>query len=154
MVVNCTRTRQDVDRTGVYISPATGASNTYRPSRYFGVYYSQNVHEVANIEAVVEVNFDKTTNIRWLGGGGKESDYRQKAVEQAHLQRTEVDFPVQVFILGTLQATDFKKDGRAGTLSGTKYFDMSSLGVDTAGFLAMKLRGKKWSDFSPVEQKA
>ncbi len=147
LVINCAKTWQEVERERVYICPAEQGSYNHKPSRYFGLYRTMKVSHVANIEAVVKVFPDETTQFEWITGGGREQDYQQKALTYALNLRPRTDLPVKVFILGILQETDFKKDTR-GSMQGSKqYIDVSKLNVDSAGFLAMKLRGKTWADF-------
>ncbi len=145
MIVNCTKTWQEVVDNKVYICPSVGAAYNYRPARYFGVYHSRKVSHVANIEAVIDVQLDGTTNVRWTALSFKEAEQRQKAVEQANQLRPKADFPVQVIILGVVQPTDFTKESPGGMFGSVKYLDVSGLEVDTAGYLAMKLRDKNWS---------
>ncbi len=146
-IVNCARTWQEVKEQRVYICPARGTAYQHQPAHYFGVYYNRSVQLVANIEAVVEVTAEGTAEIKWQFGGDRAANYQTRAIDAAKRLRPESDLPVQVFILDVLQATDFKKD-TAGSMVGTKkYIDVSSLGVDSAGYLAGKLSGKKWSDF-------
>lgn len=147
LVINCARSWQEVERERVYICPADQGTYNHQPSRYFGLYRTLKVSHVANIEAVVDVAADDSTKVKWIAGGGREQDYQQKALTYANNLRPRSDFPVRVFVLGILQETDFKKDTRGGMQGSKQYIDVSKLGVDTAGFLAMKLRGKTWTDF-------
>ena len=151
LIVNCAKTWQEVERERVYICPAEGSNYGNRPCRYFGIYHDQKVSHVANIEAVIDVQPDNETVVRWIGGGGREADYRQKAVDAATRLRTKAQLPLQVFVLGYPQATDFRKGSRVGMQGSKQYMDVSSLGVETAGYLAGKLWDKKWSDLRPTE---
>ena len=147
LIINCAKSWQEVERERVYICPADQATSNHKPSRYFGLYRSSKVSHVANIEAVVKVLPGEKTEFEWIAGGGREQDYQQKALASALSLRPNSEVPVKVFILGVLQETDFKKDTRGGMQGSKQYFDVSKLNVDTAGFLAMKLRGKTWTDF-------
>lgn len=150
LIVNCARSWQEVEREHVYICPSEGANHKHKLSRYFGVYHNLKVSHVANIEAVIDVYPGNTTTTRWIGGGGKESDYQQKAIAYVNRLRPQTDIPLQVFILGYPQATDFKKGSPGGMQGSKQYMDVSSLEVDTAGYLALKLNGRLWSDFQPA----
>ncbi|HEX2913487.1 MAG TPA: hypothetical protein VH186_21975 [Chloroflexia bacterium] len=151
LIVNCSKSWQEVVAEGVYICPAAGGAYNHHPTRYFGVYHDKKVSHVANIEAVVDVNPDDSTTVRWLVWPVKEADFRKKAVAGANRLRPKNEFPVRVFLLGPLQATNFNKDTHGGMQNSARYYDVSSLGVSTAGFLAHKLSGKKWSDFMNIE---
>ncbi|MBN9390806.1 MAG: hypothetical protein J0I20_22435 [Chloroflexi bacterium] len=153
LVVNCAKSFEEVERERAYICPADKGAYNHRPSRYFGLYHGKGVSAVANIEAAVDVQPDDSTTIRWIGGLGRETDYRMKAVGLANKLRPKNEFPVRVLILGVLQATDFRKDSRGGMAGSTQYFDVSSFGITGAGFLAGKLRGKKWSEIKFIEYK-
>lgn len=122
-------------------------------SRYFGLYHGKGVSSVANIEAAIDVHPDDSTTIRWIGGLDKEDNYRLKAVKLAHQLRPKNQFPVRVLILDYLQPTDFRKNTRGGMVGSTQYFDVSSFGVNSAGFLAGKLAGKNWSEIKVLENK-
>lgn len=154
LVVNCSQTFEEVERERAYICPASKGAYNHRPSRYFGLYHGKGVSSVANIEAAVDVQPDNNTTIRWIGGLDNETNYRAKAVSLASKLRPKNEFPVRVLILGYLQATDFRKDSRGGMAGSTQYFDVSSFGVKSAGFLAGKLLGKKWSELKAIEYKS
>jgi len=146
LIINCAKSWQEILTERVYICPAVGTAFKFHPCRYFGVYHDKKVSHVINIEAVIDVQSDDTTSIRWINGGGREIDYRQRAVDAANRLRPKAEFPVQVFILGYPQTADFKKDSKGGMLGSKVYRDVTSVGVKTAGDLARKLMDKKWSD--------
>src|SRR3954453_19797118 len=106
MIVNCSKSWEQVEHDRIYICPV---NYSHRPCRYFGIYHDLKVGHVANIEAVVDVHPDGSTNIRWIGAGGQEADYRQKALDYFNNLKPKSPNPLQIFILGILQATSFKK---------------------------------------------
>ncbi len=147
MIVNCSKNWEQIESNQIYSCPV---ENSLRPCRYFGIYYNLKVQRVANIEAVVEVHPDGNTNARWIGAGGREADYRQKALDYFNNLTPKPSTPLQVFILGVLQATSFKKGTKGGTQTSKQYLNMSSLGVSSAGYLAPQLYDRKWTDFEKV----
>ena len=144
MIINCAKTWQEVEREKVYICPAAEGAYNHKPSRYFGLYRNKKVSHISNIEAVVKILPDETTQVEWISGFGREEDYRRQALLTALKLRPRNEFPVKVFILGILQETDFKKDSTGGMQGSKQYFDVSKLNVNTAGFVARELRGKTW----------
>ena len=152
LIINCAKSWQEVVQNQVYICPVQGASSNFKPARYFGVYHNLTVSHVANIEAVIDVDEQHNTTVRWLAGGGAEADYRARAVEKTTKLRQQADFPVRVILLDYLQATGFKKGSRGGMQNSKQYLDVSSVGVNSAGYLAGKLWDKSWSDFRAVTE--
>lgn len=147
IIINCTKTADEVVSRQVYICPADGGTYQHRESRYFGLYKKMTVSHIANIEAVVRVNTDHSTEFLWGFGSASQDYYRQKALELAKELRFDRENPptdVKVFILGFLNKTDFKKNSHGGMQGSKQYEDMSEYNVDNAGLIASKLYGKTW----------
>jgi hypothetical protein len=147
VVINCSKSVDEVKEHRVYICPAEGSAYKHQESRYFGLYKKMTVSHIANIEAVVRVNTDNSTSFYWIAGSGSEEHYRQKALAFAtelRFSKEDPPTPVKVFILGVLHKTDFKKDVRGGMQGNKQYFDVSEYNITTAGYLAPKLNGKTW----------
>ena len=152
MIINCAKIWQEVEREEIYICPASGGSYNFRPSRYFGLYRNRKVSHVANIEAVLDVQEDDTSAVRWLLYPFKLEQYQQKAVEYSNRLRSKNEFPLRVLLLSKPQQTDFRKDSQGGLSGSVRYFDVSELSVESAGYLAHKLSGKNWSQVGTVGQ--
>lgn len=147
IIINCTKSADEVISRQVYICPAEGGSFKHQESRYFGLYKKMTVSHIANIEAVFRVNTDLSTEYLWGFGGGNQDYYRQKAIDLAKELRFSREDPptdVKVFLLGVLNKTDFKKNSQGGMQGSKQYEDMSEYNVDNAGLIASKLYGKTW----------
>ncbi len=147
VIINCSKSADEVLDRQVYICPAEGGAYQHQESRYFGLYKKMTVSHIANIEAVVRVNTDYSTEFLWGFGGAGREYYQQKALEVAKELRFSRENPptdVKVFILGVLNKTSYRKSSH-GSLQGSKqYEDMSEYNVDNAGFIAPKLYDKTW----------
>jgi hypothetical protein len=64
-VVNCTGRPSDIMQENVYICPARGGAYNHSRARYFGMYQWKAVRQVAQIDAVVDIDGDGGGTLRW-----------------------------------------------------------------------------------------
>ncbi|MCT7972040.1 hypothetical protein [Laspinema olomoucense] len=145
-VVNCRVSFDDVLQHQIYVCPATDGSYNHRRSLYFGMYRNKRVEQIAKIEAVVDLESEETSSIKW-----KNIDkFDLELVEMARSRRSQIDnswYPARVFILADLHSTDFVKTSPGGMQSSKQYFDISQVNVIDAEDLARKLMGKNWENY-------
>lgn len=145
-VVNCRISFDDVLQHQIYVCPATDGSYNHRRSLYFGMYRHKRVEQVAKIEAVVDLESEETSSIKWKNI--EKSD--PELVETARSRRSQIDnswYPARVFILADLHPTDFVKASPGGMQGSKQYFDISHLNIINAEDLAHKLNGKSWENY-------
>ena len=143
--VNCTGIPEDVLVHNVYMCPATGGAYSHDRCRYFGMYRNKCVEQVAEIEAVVDVELRGEAKLKWKNAEIPEGELCASARAKAAQLRPEME-SVRVFLLGTLFPTEFRKDSRGGMQGSKIYFDIAALGAKDAGELAEMLKGKNWSE--------
>ena len=143
--VNCTGIPEDILVHNVYMCPATGGAYSHDRCRYFGMYRNKCVEQVAEIEAVVDVEPRGEAKLKWKNAEIPEGELCASARAKAAQLRPEME-SVRVFLLGTLFPTEFRKDSRGGMQGSKIYFDIAALGAKDAGELAEMLKGKNWSE--------
>ncbi|MCT7990341.1 hypothetical protein [Laspinema olomoucense] len=146
-VVNCRVSFDDVLQHQIYVCPATDGSYNHRRSLYFGMYRNKRVEQIGKIEAVVDLESEETSSIKWKKNIDKPD---LELVETARSRRSQIDdswYPARVFILADLHPTDFVKASPGGMQSSKQYFDISHLNVIDAEDLARKLMGKTWENY-------
>jgi hypothetical protein len=145
-VVNCAGLPDDILVRGVYMCPATGGSYNHSRCRFFGMYRGKRVEQVAEIEAMVDVEGDHKATVRW-----KNTDAADKQlIERARSKVAEArpgEYPTRVLLLGQLYETDFRKDSPGGMRGSKQYFDVGGIDAGDAQALAKALRGRSWSDY-------
>jgi hypothetical protein len=147
VIINCSKSADEVIENRAYLCPAEGTAYQHKPVRYFGVYKNRTVLRIANIEAVVRVNTDLSTEFYYVAGGAGESIYQERAIKLAKDLRFSRENPptdVKVFILGYMNETNIKKATPGGMQGSKQYEDMGEYNVDSAGLLASKLYNKTW----------
>jgi len=144
-VVNCAGIPDDVLLGGAYLCPAVGGAYNHYRCKYFGMYRNKQIEQVALIEAVVDVEGDGNSTVKWQNVRGSKDDVK-KLAEAKIRQLRPGDFPTRVFLLGPLYATDCQKDSRGGMQNSKQYWDVGHLGADGAETLARALSGKTWSE--------
>jgi hypothetical protein len=144
-VVNCASTRQVVLEGRVYMCPTAGGNYSHARCKYFGLYSEKRVEYVAEIRAVVDVEGETESNVKWKNV--EVDDMTLNTEARASLNKfRHGEYPKRVFLLGDLFQTDFAKETKGGMWVSKQYFDVSSLKIKTAEELAEALRGKKWAD--------
>lgn len=143
--VNCAGIPEDVLEHNVYMCPATGGAYSHDRCRYFGMYRNKCVEQVAEIEAVVDVEPRGEAKLKWKNADIPDSELCARARNKADRLRADME-SVRVFLLGALFPTEFRKDTRGGMQGSKIYFDVSGLGAKDAGELAETLKGKNWSE--------
>jgi hypothetical protein len=64
-VVNCASSRQVVREGRVYLCPTSGGNYSHARCKYFGLYSEKRVECVAEIRAVVDVEDEAESNLKW-----------------------------------------------------------------------------------------
>ncbi len=148
-VVNCAGLPNDVLLENVYICPATGGAYNHAKCKYFGMYRGKRVEKIAIIEAVVDLDDNEKSKVKWHIVPGRDADFIQQArTKLQKLSQTRPrQYPVRVFLLGQLHDTDFRKDTPKGMFGSKRYFDLAVLNPADAKELASRLSGKTWSQF-------
>lgn len=143
-VVNCAGLPGDVLEGGVYMCPAIGGPYNHRRCMYFGMYRNKRVERVARIEGVVDLRAPDDAALKWSNDVPDTASLVERA-RQVHSQRRPGEFPVRVFLLGSLVETDFVKDTTGGMQSSKQYFDIAGLNVKGPEDLAVALSARTWS---------
>lgn len=145
-VVNCAGIPEDIIDHNVYMCPATSGAYSHQRCKYFGMYKDKTVSKVALIKAVVDVESDSSSEIKWINLQSDNDNYRDAAIRLVSEVRGE--YPTRIFLLDKLFDTNFVKDSSGGLMGSKKYFDISSLEIKDSQDLAEKLSGMKWSEFT------
>lgn len=147
-VVGCSQNYDEIIKNEVFICPATNGQYNHARSKYIGFYTVKIVRKIAMIDAVVDIEEDRTAIIKWRNNELSEEEIRKKAF--AKLDELKPGYyPIRIFCLGELFDTNFEKDSKGGMIGHKQYFDITSLAANDAQDLAIKLAGKKWSAFQP-----
>lgn len=149
-VVNCAGKPEDVLLSNVYLCPATGGPYNHGRCKYFGMYRGKRVEQIAVIEAVLDLEDEERSSVKWHNVPGTNVEFIARAREKLN-QRRPGQYPTRVFLLGPLYETDFQKDTPGGMQSSKQYFNVSSLRSTDAQALASRLRGKTWSEIRSQE---
>jgi hypothetical protein len=113
---------------------------------YFGTYRNKCVEQIAQIEAVVDLESEDEATIVWRN----DSRTEQELVEIAIERRQKIGdswYPVRIFVLGDMYSTNFVKASSGGMFVSKQYFDIAKLKVSSAEDLAAKLREKTWENY-------
>lgn len=145
-VVNCAGIPEDVTEARAYLCPTKGGAYTHARCKYFGMYREKRVEVVAPIEAVVDVDLEGGSELKWTNVEAPADSLVQRAIRTVQERRPSRDGATRVFLLGDLQETDFRKDSPGGMLGSKLYFDFTRLEPRDAKDLAEKLRGRMWSE--------
>lgn len=145
-VVNCSGRPTEITSDRIYICPAKGGAYNHARAQYFGMYREKAVQMIAQIEAVVEVEADLTSSIRWSNVRKPDAELLDRA-QKAKLKLRPGDVASRVFLLGELHETKFTKPTKGGMQTSKRYFDIEAVAPKDAADLAIKLRGKTWNDF-------
>lgn len=145
-IINCSEWWFEVITHKVYTCPIEGSSYQHKNCKYFGLYRNKSVMAIGEIEAIIDVYSESKTEIYWINESQNTKDYITRAIEKAILLRSE-RLPQRIFLLGALAKTDFIKDSKGGMFGSKIYLNVKDLGVINSKELAVKLNGKKWSDF-------
>jgi len=150
-IINCKISFDSVLQNKVYTCPARGGQYTHRRSLYFGTYRNKVVEQIAQIEAVIDLELEPEANlVVWKNNNQSEEELIKIAIER-HRQTGDSFYPVRVFILGELFPTDFVKASSGGMQSSKQYFDVSKLKIIDAKDLATKLSGKTWENYESLK---
>lgn len=149
-VVNCANDFEQVTKLGIYRCPVRGGAYAHRRSKYFGTYRNKCVESVALIRAIFEFMDIDGWRLKW-----KNNDEDDQSLENAAQDAYDRYLPrmpgnAQVFLLGELHRTDFRKDTSGGMYGSKQYFDVSGLKPTDVMDLAAKLDGKEWKDLKPA----
>lgn len=144
-VVNCAGSADDIMVKNFYTCPTTGGSYNHKRCKYFGMYRNRCVERVALIEAVVDVEDNGKTNVKWQNVPRPKNEVANLAKKKL-AQWLPGQYPARVFLLGPLYPTDFRKDTSGGMFGSKQYFDVGPLNVKGSEELAGVLSGKSWSD--------
>lgn len=144
-VVNCAGIPDDVLVGNVYMCPATGGAYNHQRAKYFGMYRNKTIEKIAHIEAVVDLESEGQSTVKWQNVSRNKDDLKTAAQEKVKGLRPD-DFPTRVFLLGPLFGTNCQKDSAGGMFGSKQYFDVGFLKADGAEQLALKLFGMTWSE--------
>ena len=145
-VVNCNRSLDLVLKHKVYTCPAQGGQYNHRRSLYFGAYRNKRVEQIAQIEAIVDLESEDEHTLVWKNDDRDNGDLIKIAISRRN-DTGDSWYPVRVFVLGDLYPTDFIKASSGGMLGSKQYFDLGKLKVVNAQDLAMQLKGKTWENY-------
>lgn len=148
-VVNCKMSFNSVLQHRVYTCPAQGSQYNHRRSLYFGTYRNKHVEQIAQIDAVVDLDSEDNRVLVWRNSSQSENELIQIAMERCK-QAEQFWYPIRVFVLGDLHPTDFIKASSGGMFGNKQYFDIGKLKVDDAEALAIKLKGKTWENYETL----
>ncbi|MHB9130415.1 MAG: hypothetical protein ACYDBB_04900 [Armatimonadota bacterium] len=146
-VINCAGIPEEIIEGNVYMCPAEGGAYNHRRCRFFGMYKNKTVQYVAEIEAVVDLEADGVSTLKWRHISKPNKDLIAQATS-IHRQWRPNEYPTRVFVLGKLYPTHFIKDTSGGMLGSKQYFDISTLNVTSAEELAEQLRDLSWSQLN------
>lgn len=146
-VVNCARIPDDILVHHVYMCPATSGHYSHKRCRYFGMYRSKAVEQVALIKGLVELESTTKGIVKWKNVDAPDADLVAEA-RASHQAGRPGYFPIRVFVLDNLYPTTFIKSTSGGMQGSKQYFDVSRLNVTTADELSQKLNGKSWKDLN------
>lgn len=145
-VVNCRGSFDSVLKHKIYTCPAQGGSYNHRRSLYFGAYRNKCVEQIAQIEAVVDLESEDEATMVWRNDSRTEKDLFEIAIERRqHIGDSW--YPVRIFVLSDLYSTNFVKASPGGMFVSKQYFDISKLKVSSAKDLADKLNEKTWENY-------
>lgn len=152
-VANCTRTLEKVSA-GAYICPDTGGPYSHRRAKYFGPYANKKVKMIYEIDGLVSFGKNmKDPKIKWNNNNMKDKELIKKAKDILkncnEIKKENETTPLQIFLLGKGEETNFEKGSSGGMQSSKIYFwDIGKdLKENTVSNLAEKVNGKKWEDF-------
>jgi hypothetical protein len=145
-VVNCAQSFNTISLHHVYMCPAEIGHYNHKRSQYFGMYRNKCVEKVGVIEAVVDLESDQESTLKWNNSAKPKADLINQAKKKKDCWQF-VNYPMRIFLLSDLSNTNFMKDTPGGMFGVKKYFDVSSLGANSATELAEKLRGKTWTNY-------
>ena len=145
-VVNCKSSFDSVLQHKIYTCPAQGGSYNHRRSLYFGTYRNKCVEQIAQIEAVVDLESEDEAVVVWRNDSRTEEELVEIAIERRQ-KIGDLWYPVRIFVLGDLYSTDFVKASSGGMFVSKQYFDIAKLKVSSAEDLAAKLSGKTWENY-------
>ena len=148
-IVNCKMSFDSVLQYKIYTCPAQGGQYNHRRSLYFGTYRNKRVEQIAQIEAVVDLESESEAALIWKNDSRSELELVRIAVERRQ-QTGDSWYPVRAFVLGDLFSTDFIKASSGGMQGSKQYFDIGKLKVIDAKDLAAKLRGKTWENYESL----
>ena len=145
-VVNCKGSFDSVLQYKIYTCPAQGGSYNHRRSLYFGTYRNKCVEQIAQIEAVVDLESEDEAIVVWRNDNRTEKELVEIAIERRQ-KLGDFWYPVRIFVLGDMYPTNFVKASSGGMFVSKQYFDIAKLKVSSAEDLAAKLREKTWENY-------
>lgn len=148
-IVNCKGSFDSVLEHKIYTCPAQTGSYNHRRSLYFGTYRNKCVEQISQIEAVVDLESEDEASLLWNNISRPEEDL----IKIARERRQEIGdswYPVRVFILDDMYATNFVKASSGGMFVSKQYFDIGKLKAMDAEDLAQKLSGKTWENYESL----
>jgi hypothetical protein len=150
-VVNCKGGFDSVLANKIYTCPTQGGSYNHRRSLYFGTYRNKCVEQVAQIEAVVDLESEDEAeaSLVWRNDSRSESELIKIAIERRG-KTGDSWYPVRVFVLGDMHSTNFSKASSGGMFVSKQYFDIGKLKALDAKDLAEKLEGKTWETYESL----
>ena len=149
-IVNCAGSMEEINE-GFYICPNTGGPYSHRRAKFFGPYKDKTVSQVHEIKAVVEVPANskdiQDISVRWNNIDYSNDTYKEKVMHYLNKcperKKYNENTPLQFFIIGDPQSTDYKKSS-AGGMFGSKRYEELNEKYDNAEQLAEFLKGKTW----------
>lgn len=148
-VVNCKGSFDSILENKIYTCPTQGGAYNHRRSLYFGTYRSKCVEQIAQVEAVVDLESEDEASLVWKNDSRPESELIEIAIERRK-KTGDSWYPVRVFVLGDMHSTNFVKASSGGMFVSKQYFDIGKLKVSDAKDLAEKLKGKTWETYESL----
>jgi hypothetical protein len=150
-VVNCKGGFDSVLEHKIYTCPTQGGSYNHRRSLYFGTYRNKCVEQIAQIEAVVDLESEDEAeaSLVWRNDSRSESELIKIAIERRG-KTGDSWYPVRVFLLGDMHSTNFAKASSGGMFVSKQYFDIGKLKALDSKDLAEKLKGKTWETYESL----
>jgi hypothetical protein len=145
-IVSCSTLPDEVLEGNAYLCPTTGGAYNHGRCKFFGMYREKRVEKVAQIKAMVEVDLESESVLRWNNVEDADQELVETAILAVRRWRPDAG-PTRVLVLDRLYDTNFVKDSPGGVRTKT-YMDVSGLDVTSAPELALALDGKKWSQIA------
>lgn len=155
-VISCGKSMDEVEN-GAYMCPNTGGAYAHKRARFFCSYQNKQVTYIAEILAVVILGADDDTGelcvkgIRWNNSSKTEKELSERALSQIKhsgewRKEEALSHGTQVFLLGDLHETAFRKETPGGMMGSKQYFYNIPKDI-TAQMLADQLKGQTWENW-------
>ncbi len=144
-VVDCGPSRAAVRASRVWASTIEGARHRHGRAKYFGMLAGGQVEEIAEIEAVVDIQSGGQVRLVWRNVEQNEPELLKRA-RQWFESLPGGPSPSRVYLLGQFFATSLRCELEPTIPSDRRYLDVGSMGTPSIAELAKALEGRNASD--------